>query len=87
MRPIIPAKHIPYNGEVRIVVTTAEPREGVVNIDGRPSFLVARTDKGSPRAAFVAKVIEDLYGSQLNGSPHEWCTVETANLSATATVK
>lgn len=62
-----PVKPIPYGGECTVVVLTA---------DGHPTVCVARTNLGGPRREFVSEVVRRYFGTQADGSPHEWEILE-----------
>jgi hypothetical protein len=58
-----------YAGNVRIVVTS---------LLERPTFEVAKTSFGPPRAEFVSQTVLRLFGQQADGEPHKWLFDEQA---------
>ena len=58
---------IPYAGDVEVVIVTHPDR---------PSIRVAKSSYEKPRAAFVDELVLRLFGTQQDGSPHEWELLE-----------
>jgi hypothetical protein len=52
-----------HAGNVRIVVTS---------LLTCPTFEVAKTSYGQPRAEFVSQTVLRLFGQQADGEPHKW---------------